>query len=417
MDSCATVQKESFAVMWKTVSEACNLACDYCYYSRCNGNPGKFNAIDLYTLEKFIKEYMELANGQAAFVWQGGEPLLAGLDFFQNIIQLQEKYAPPYMRISNSVQTNATLITREWAKFFKNYHFLVGVSLDGPQHIHDSRRVTGSGKGSFNTVMEGINLLKEQGVQFNILTVIHEGNVGKAADLLTFYEEQQFEYVQFIPCMDFRAQETEKNGTYLITDEEYGNFLCEAFDHWYNEGNPRTSIRFFDNLLDMYLHQNAEICIHRQSCPKMLVLEQNGDAYPCDFYINDEYKLGNVGTNSLKSILSHPTYETFLNLKPDLPDKCKRCEYLNLCHGGCPRSRMEQGRDVDYFCESYKMLYRYADVRMRKLAEKVKIHWLEERIKRGTKLPNRNDCCSCGSRKKFKKCCGKLLNHVTAGAS
>jgi uncharacterized protein len=416
MASCATVEKESFAVMWKTVSEACNLACDYCYYSRCNGNPGNINRIDSQILEKFIKEYLEMANGTAAFVWQGGEPLLAGLNFFKKIVQLQKKYAPPDMRISNSVQTNATLINKEWAQFFRKNHFLVGVSLDGPKHIHDARRVTGSGKGSFNQVLRGIHYLKEQKVSFNILSVIHEGNVHKANELLAFYEEQKFDYVQFIPCMDFRAQETEKSGKYLISAEEYGQFLCEAFDYWYNKGNPRFSIRFFDNLLDMHLHQSAELCIHRQSCPKMLVLEQNGDAYPCDFYIHDEYKLGNVGTDSLKSIVNHPLYEEFLSFKPALPDQCKSCEYVNLCHGGCPRSRGDQGKDVDYFCESYKKLYQYADEGMNMLAEKVKMHWLNEAVKQGRKLPKRNDPCLCGSGEKFKKCCGQLLKDVTLGA-
>ncbi|WP_445491810.1 anaerobic sulfatase maturase [Niallia sp. 03133] len=363
-------------------------------------------------LEKFIKEYLEVSNGMAAFVWQGGKPLLAGLDFFEKIVQLQKKYAEPNMRISNSVQTNATLINREWADFFKKHDFLIGVSLDGPQHIHDRRRVTGSGKGSFNQVMRGVAYLREKKVSFNILSVIHEDNVSKARDLLDFYNEQCFDYVQFIPCMDFRAQETEKSGKYLITAEEYGQFLCESFDYWFNDGNPRMSVRFFDNLLDMYLHQSAELCIHRETCPKMLILEQNGDAYPCDFFIHDDYKLGNVGTDSLENILNHPKYEAFLNLKPSLPDKCKKCEYLNFCHGGCPRSRSNQGTDVDYFCESYKMLYQYADERMIKLTKKVKVHWLNEAFKRGVKLPLRNDLCLCRSGKKFKKCCGLLLKDV-----
>ncbi|MFZ7946351.1 anaerobic sulfatase maturase [Neobacillus sp. 19] len=412
MTSCIAVNKESFGVMWKTVSEACNLKCDYCYYSRCGGNPGKINRIDSKILEKFIKEYMEINNGAAGFVWQGGEPLLAGLDFFEEVVFLQRKYAPPYAHISNSIQTNATLITEEWAQFFKQYQFLVGVSLDGPKQIHDARRITGSGKGSFDQVMRGIDYLKKYGVSFNILSVIHEGNVGNAKELMAFYDKQGFSYVQFIPCMDFRSQEIDKEGKYLITPEEFGQFLCEAFDYWYNHGNPQRSVRFFDNLLSMYLHQGAELCIHREACPKMLVLEQNGDAYPCDFFIHEDYKIGNIGNDSLEAILNHSLYEQFLNLKPTLPDKCKSCEYLNLCHGGCPRSRGDQGKDVDYFCESYMQLYRYADSRMKHLSEKVRINWLQTAVKRGEKFPKRNETCLCGSGEKFKKCCGHLINNV-----
>jgi len=402
-------------VMWKTVSEACNLACDYCYYSSCGGQPGKIEKIDSIMLEKFVKEYMDLSNGAASFAWQGGEPLLAGLDFFKHVVYLQAKYAPKNTIISNSLQTNATLITEEWASFFKQYNFLIGVSLDGPKEINDARRVSGQGIGSFDRVMRGINHLRNANVDFNILTVIHEGNVGRAKELMAIYQKEEFSHVQFIPCMDFRAQEPNKPGQYLITPEQYGHFLCEAFDIWYNDGNPKRSVRFFDNILSVYLHQEAELCVHRQSCPKTLILEQNGDAYPCDFYINDDYKLGNVGQNSLIDILNSPKYEDFLDLKPKLPDKCRSCKYLQLCHGGCQRNRVwNQEEDQvlsDYFCESYLQLYNYGHERMEKLAISIKQQWLQNHLRSGRPKPDRNHICLCGSGKKFKKCCEKWLQH------
>jgi len=413
--SCLTTNTHSsLSVMWKTVSEDCNLACDYCYYSTCGGKPGpKINRIDSNVLEKFIKEYMAQSNGSVSFAWQGGEPLLAGLDFFEEVVRLQAKHAPPNTVISNALQTNGTLINEEWALFFKKFNFLIGVSVDGPQKIHDSRRVTGSGKGSFEQVMRGINHLRNHEVDFNILTVIHELNVDKARELMEFYTKERFTYIQFIPCMDFRAQQTDKAGKYLITPQQYGRFLCEAFDIWYNEGDPTVSVRFFDNVLSVYLNQEAEICVHRKSCPKTLILEQNGDAYPCDFYISDEYKLGNVGQDSLNDILSSPVYNKFLSMKPKLPDKCIRCEYLPLCHGGCPRNRTwshaDDQVDVDYFCNSYLMIYKYAHERMKIVASKIKKRWLEQYLQSGLKLPSRNDVCFCGSGKKFKKCCGTLL--------
>jgi uncharacterized protein len=396
--------------MWKTVSEDCNLACDYCYYSTCGGNPGpKINRIDSSLLEKFMKEYMEASNGVASFAWQGGEPLLAGKDFFKEVVALQVKYAKPPVNISNALQTNGTLIDEEWARFFKTYSFLLGVSLDGPKHIHDARRVTGSGKGSFDLVMQGIDHLRSAEVDFNILTVIHEGNVNEAKSLMEFYKREGFYYVQLIPCMDFRAQQTDRSAKYLITPEQYGNFLCEAFDVWYNEGNPEISIRFFDNMLSVYLNREAEICVHRQSCPKTLILEQNGDAYPCDFYISNDYKLGNVGIDSLHDILSSTVYERFLEMKPKLPQKCVTCPYLQMCHGGCPRNRQwsssEDDPGVDYFCDSYQQIYSYAHQRMMKVAENIKRRWASQYRASGLKWPKRNDSCYCGSGKKFKTCC------------
>ncbi|QSO47489.1 anaerobic sulfatase maturase [Alicyclobacillus mengziensis] len=418
--SCSLSEKHGpIGVMWKTVSEDCNLACDYCYYSRVGGKIGpKITRIEPEVLEKFIREYMDICQGQASFAWQGGEPMLAGLEFFETVVSLQAKYARPNTVVSNAIQTNATLMNEEWARFFKRYNFLVGVSLDGPKEVHDVRRVTRSGAGSFDRVMRGVEHLRHTGVDFNILTVIHEGNVNKARELMDFYEQENFRYVQFIPAMDFRAQETSKPPKYLITPEEYGQFLCDAFDIWYNDGQPKTSVRFFDNMLSVYLHREAESCIHRKLCPTTLILEQNGDAYPCDFYISDNYKVGNVGVDSLTDILGNIVYEKFLSMKPTLPEKCVTCEFNRFCHGGCPRNRTwnetSQEVDVDYFCNSYMQIYRYAHERMEKVAEQVRFYWLQEYISSGRKLPGRNDACICGSGRKFKKCCQPLQYRTTS---
>lgn len=407
----ATQQPMIDGVMWKTVSEACNLACDYCYYSRCQGLPGRFDRIEDDVLEKFIKEYMSLKRGAVPFAWQGGEPLLAGLKFFKKVVEFQAKHAPRNTGISNAVQTNGTLITRAWAKFFKEYNFLVGVSIDGPQEIQDKRRVRNNGSGSYEAVMQGIQQLKDYDVEFNILTVIHEDNVHKAKELMEFYEENDFQYLQFIPCMDFRSQEVNKAPEFHITPQEYGNFLCEVFDIWYNNGEPKTSIRFFENMLAVYLHQTPELCQHREYCPTTLVLEQNGDAYPCDFFIHDDYKIGNVGEDSLEDILKHPTMQEFLKQKPSMPEKCESCPFLKFCNGGCPRNRDRQNpQETEYFCEAYKMIYTYADERMQKIANRIKRNNLVQYLEAGYPKPKRNDRCLCGSGKKFKKCCLPLIS-------
>ncbi|QWU13704.1 uncharacterized protein SAMN04487895_103392 [Paenibacillus sophorae] len=411
-----TLEHRHIGVMWKTVSEDCNLACDYCYYSTCGGKPGpKINRIDSAILEKFIKEYMARSRGAASFAWQGGEPLLAGLDFFEEVVSLQARYAPKGTSIGNSIQTNGTLINDRWAAFFKKYNFLVGVSLDGPEAIHDARRVDSRGQGSFHRVMKGIEQLRRHNVDFNILSVIHKGNVGNAAEIMAFFEQEGFSYVQFIPCMDFRSQEPDKPGVYDITPAEYGRFLREAFDYWYNGGNPRVSVRFFDNMLAGYTNREAELCIHRAECPTTIILEQNGDAYPCDFYISPEWKIGNVATHSIEDILKHPLYNRFLGMKPTLPEGCRSCEWKRLCHGGCPRNR-EWGAELeakgrDYFCASYKEIYAYADERMKQLGDSVRSNLFCQNVQiylKG-KLPDRNDPCACGSGKKYKQCCLGLV--------
>lgn len=410
MSTCQIINKtDNLSVMWKTVSEACNLACDYCYYSRCNGRPGQVNRIPDKVLDTFIKEYMAFSNGTASFTWQGGEPLLAGLDFFRKIISLQAHHAPANTIISNCIQTNGTLITSDWAHFFKQYNFLVGVSLDGPERINDKRRPTGSGTGSFQAVLKGIEHLRNAKVDFNILTVLHEDNITKPKELMAFYKANQFNHVQFLPGMAFQSQNVGQSGNYVITPEQYGQFLCDVFDIWYNDGYPEMSIRFFDNMLAVYLNEQPELCTHRKSCPKSLVLEHNGDAYPCDFFIHKNYKLGNVEKDNLTDILNNPLYEKFLSYKEDLPETCRSCEFLPLCHGGCPRNRNTGPDDPiiakEYFCESYKQIYDYAHNRMETVAINIKRKWIRQHQIEGRRFPERNDPCFCGSVKKFKKCC------------
>lgn len=398
-------------VMWKTVSDDCNLACDYCYYSTCGGRPGPKRAlIDDALLEAVVRAYMEQSRGSIGFAWQGGEPLLAGLPFFEKVVALQAHYAPPNTAIGNAVQTNGTALNEEWARFFKKYNFLVGVSIDGPREIHDAHRVTANGKGSFDLIMRRIEHLRAHDVDFNILTVLHGDNVGKAPELMAFYEREHFGYVQFIPGMDFPAQAPNTPPRYLITAEQYGQFLCEAFDIWYNDGAPGMSVRFFDNVLSVCAGREAETCKHRKTCSRTLVLEQNGDAYPCDFYMSPDQHLGNLATETLDDILHKPAYREFLKLKEKLPQQCGSCPHLHQCYGGCPRNRTwpSDGRSCspDYFCDAYREFFDYAHESMTSLAGKLRTRWLIDHARSGQPWPERNAPCICGSGKKFKRCCG-----------
>ena len=364
--------------MFKTVSESCNLSCEYCYYSRKHGNRDSVSGMDPRILETFIEDYMRKTKGTAAFVWQGGEPLLAGLNFFEHAVYLEAKYAPNNTMISNSIQTNGTLINNQWAEFFKDYNFFVGVSVDGPAAIHDSRRVTANGMGSFKKAMKGIQILEEYGVEYNILTVLHRGNIDKADQLMNFYEENSFQWIQFLPAMKFHSQSTEDFGEYEITSEEYANFLCYVFDRWYDEAlrhdNLNYSIRFIDSVLSTYLNEDPTYCVINQKCSDTIIVEQNGDVYPCDFYMSEKWKMGNISIDSIDQLLRSGSYERFRNLKSNLSEKCQNCKWKNKCYGGCPRNKKseEHKPDVDYFCESYKKFYSYTETRMKRIADIIK---------------------------------------------
>ena len=400
----------AIGVMWKTVSEACNLACDYCYYSHCGGQPNEILRIEPRVLESFIRDYMNLSDGSASFAWQGGEPLLAGLPFFEEVVALQAQYAPPGTSIGNAVQTNGTLITEEWALFFKQYNFLVGVSIDGPKSIHDARRVTHSGAGSFERVMRGVAHLNRYKVEYNVLTVIHPGNVRRVRELMDFYRDNDFRWVQFIPSMAFSAQAVQQSGSYEITPDEYGDFLCEAFEYWYDEEYPRFSIRMFDSVLSLYMNRDPGFCVLSKTCGQTLVLEQNGDAYPCDFFMDADWRLGNVGEQSIAELLASPAMRRFATLKPTLPESCQSCQWKSVCHGGCPRNRVYgEGGEVapDYFCAAYQRFYSYAEERMQRLALRLRKRLFEEQSGRVRDV-GRNDLCPCGSGHKYKRCCQPL---------
>ncbi len=364
--------QHAYGIMWKTVSEDCNLACDYCYYSRVLGKPEQVRTPVPEVLEKVLRDYLSTCGSTASIAWQGGEPLLAGLPFFRRVVALEAEYAKPPMVLSNAIQTNGILINQAWAEFFRDYRFLVGVSLDGPEALHDSHRVDAHGRGSYARVMRGISVLQQHAVEFNILTVVGPHNVGHGAELLDFYRDQGFQWVQFIPQMAFQSQHPDRPGQFAITAEEYGQFLCDTFDVWYRDGHPDMSIRYFDNVLQTYVGVSPDLCTMKAKCPPHLVVESSGDLYPCDFFLDGEWKLGNIREMTLSDAFGTDTYARFASIKPDLPEKCRACPWLKHCRGGCPRNRVdEQGQmsAPDYFCTAFERFFAYADERLQTLAK------------------------------------------------
>ena len=396
------------SVMFKTVSTDCNLDCAYCYYRESLEGTRVRRRIEPRLLETFIPQYMAYVadTGVASFAWQGGEPTLAGLPFFERVVALQAAHARPGTTISNALQTNGLLLDDAWGQFLETYGFLVGVSVDGPQEIHDAQRKAKSGRGSFDLVMRGVDVLRRHGIEHNALCVLGPHNVEHPRELMRFYREQGFSHVQLIPCMDFQAMEAEKPPAFQVTPDQYGAFLTAAFDEWHQGGGPTLSVRIFDNFLQSHVGVPNDLCVHADSCDAGIVVEYNGDAYPCDFYVHPKWKLGNVVEQPLRDVLYSPIRAAFVRQKHPLPAECAACEWLNVCKSGCPRNR--DGDAPDYFCQSYKTLFRHADDRLRALGARVERRrkYLHAIQLNPALEKRRNDACPCGSGQPQKRCCG-----------
>jgi len=366
---------KNIELLIKPTSYDCNLNCSYCFYKPVKElYPKEKPRMDLLTLEILISKALKYSSGgSAVFSWQGGEPLLSGLEFFKKIIELQKKYGRAGQKVGNSVQTNGLLLDEKWLQLFKEYKNFLGVSIDGDREMQECFR-----KGSFNGAMRAVKMLKESGVEFNILTVINSNNVKKPQELYDFYIGNDLRYVQLIPCA-----EVEPGGqlsTPSVTPEEYGKFLCEFFDLWYKNGEPEISVRIFDNLLELAAGLSPGYCGFKDKCNHYLVVEANGDVYPCDFFVQKKWLLGNVKDCGFEELFEKAGME-FSLLKNTLSEKCLVCEWKFICKGGCPKYREvysvtlpgKAGQSPystpDYFCEAYKLLYKYAYGRIKALAE------------------------------------------------
>lgn len=408
-------------VIFKTVSTDCNLDCSYCYYRDAPDGARARRRIGDDLLERFMPAYMDYVSDVrlASLVWQGGEPTLAGLAFFEKVQELELRSAHPGTCVSNSLQTNGVLIDDAWARFLARNRWLVGVSLDGPAEMHDEARRNRGGRGTFDQVMAGIAALHRHDVEINVLCVLGPHNVEHPRELMRFYRAHGFTHVQFIPAMDFQAFEPERAPAYLITPEQYGDFLVRAFDLWYEDGAPTLSVRTFDNFLQSYVGTPNDLCVHSSRCDAGIVVEWDGSVYPCDFYVHPTWKLGNVMDTSLREIAERPARRTFAARKQPLPDECTSCEWLRVCNGGCPRNwSYDAGAgQPDRFCPSYRRLFAHADGRMTQLASALgnKARYLQAQrmAPREVLTTGRNDPCPCGSGRKHKHCCGSAIREAS----
>lgn len=339
----------------KPASSGCNLRCEYCFYmdvsaKRCVSSHG---LMSLETLECTVKKAFEETEELVRFGFQGGEPLLAGLGFYQALLAFEMQHNVKHIPVMHVIQTNGTLITPEFAQFFKAHDFLVGVSLDGIKATHDKYRVTPSGQGTFDSILQGIALLEQYEVEYNIITVLGKDIAAHCKEIYAFYKENNFYYLQFIKMLD---PDFVQSGTrrYSLTDAEYLRFLNELFDLWYADamvGNY-VSIQYFDEILNkIFGNEQALGCFQCGSCSCQNVIEANGDCYPCDFYCTDDYLLGNIHTHSIASMMQSDATKAFLQEGVAVPTKCKQCAYYRLCRNGCKRYRVD---GLYCYCEATK---------------------------------------------------------------
>ena len=363
-----------FSLLIKPASAACNIRCEYCFYiDHLNYiKDGDKPAMSYKTLEKMISSYMKLPLPEYSFGWQGGEPTIMGLDFFKKAIELQKQYAPPGTRVSNGLQTNATLIDQPMAEFFAENNFLLGVSLDGPNRVHNKFRLTIDGKPTHSKVMEGINHLREAKAEFNILCLVNSENVDKPKELYKYYKDKNFNFLQFIPCVEY-----DKKGDlthYSITGEQWGKFLCEVFDIWYRKDTRKVSIRHFDSVLNYMVMGQYTECTMDKDCRQYFVVEYDGGIYPCDFFVEKKLQLGNINTSAWEEALTDPVYEEFGKKKSAFNSKCASCEWLKLCHGDCQKMRGPDAKPetLSTLCDGWKMFYEHTIERFEKLANEIK---------------------------------------------
>lgn len=378
-DNIANPFAKPLYVMLKPTGAHCNLACKYCYYLEKNKlyPTAQRHLMSDEMLEQFTREYIEAQTmNQVLFTWHGGEPLLRSIDFYRKALSLQQKYAGG-RRIDNVIQTNGTLLTDEWCEFFAQNHWLVGISIDGPQPDHDHYRLTAAGKPSWQKVMQGIKLLKKHGVEWNAMAVVNAYNVNHPLEFYRFFKENGCQFLQFTPIVErltrhedgrTLASLADKDEISLseasVTPEQWGYFLCAIFDEWVRKDVGKIFVEIFDCTLANWMGISPGICAYSKECGHAGVMEHNGDVYSCDHFVFPEYKLGNIRDHSLIDMLYGEQQQEFSRLKhSSLPRQCKECDMEFACHGECPKNRFMKDKygdsGLNYLCPGYYHYYQH----------------------------------------------------------
>lgn len=379
--------------MAKPVGPICNLKCTYCFYldkDRFYGSREKWRMSDE-VLEAYIRQYIEQQDVDViSFAWQGGEPTLLGVEFFQKAVELQKKYASG-KQIQNALQTNGTLLDDKWCELLARENFLIGLSVDGTEAVHDAYRVGNKGEGSFKDVMRGLDFLKKHRVEFNTLTVVNDVNARRPLEVYEFLKASGSTFWQFIPIVERLEQaderlviapppeetghaETYPVASWSVPPKLYGDFLCAIFDRWYREDIGRIFVQQFENALAPIMGQRPGVCVYAETCGGALVIEHNGDVYSCDHFVFPQYRLGNILEKPLVEMVYAQEQLRFGNAKRDeLPKVCLECRWRKQCNGGCPKDRFAADgsgtRKLNYLCPGFKVFYNHIDARLRRIAD------------------------------------------------
>ena len=408
-------------VFAKPTGAICNLDCSYCYYLQKEDLYPQTRSFrmpdDL--LEAYIVQQIAMTPGdEILFSWHGGEPTILGIDYYRRIVELQRTHRPTGTRVTNSIQTNGVLLTDEWCRFFADEAFGVGLSVDGPQALHDAYRVTKDGHASHRQVMQGYRRLRHHKVPVDLLCVVNAKNVGHPLEVYRFFKEIGAQYLSFIPLVELQPSSPRGVSERTATAEAFGDFLCAIFDEWVRHDMDRVIVQIFEEAARPAYGLKHSLCIFRPTCGDVPVVEHNGDVYQCDHFVTPEYRLGNIRELPLAALVEAPAQYAFGTAKRDtLPRYCRECEVLDLCNGGCPKDRVISTPDgepgLNYLCAGYKRFFTHCRPYTRRMAGMV---WAgrppealmdELRADAARALPNvgRNDPCPCGSGRKAKKCC------------
>ncbi|ADI15773.1 anaerobic sulfatase maturase [Truepera radiovictrix] len=422
----ATVpERPAFHVMIKPGGAICNLDCAYCYFlSKELLYPGSRFRMAYELLETYTAQYIAAQRvPEVTFAWQGGEPTLLGLEFYRHAFALQRRYRRPGMRIHNTFQTNGVLLDDAWCAFLKEHEVLVGLSLDGPERLHDAYRVNKGGKGTFQEVMRGLGYLKKHGVAFNVLTTVHAANAPYPEEVYAFLrDEVGAQFLQFIPIVERDTASGSRVTERSVTAEGYGRFMTRVFDLWVRRDVGRVFVQLFDVALAAWLGLEPGLCVFARTCGGALALEHNGDLYSCDHFVEPAYKLGNLLELPLASMVGSEQQRAFGEAKAStLPQYCRRCEVRFVCNGGCPKDRIRTTPDgepgLNYLCAGYRAFFNHIAPAMRFMAAELRAGRSPANImphlarqaaqpERRAAGGSRNAPCPCGSGRKTKRCCG-----------
>jgi uncharacterized protein len=409
-----------FQIFTKPIGSICNLGCEYCYYLKKEKLYPKGESFRMPDdiLENYIVQHIEASPDQViSFSWHGGEPTVLGLDYFRKIVSLQRKHTPPHRSITNGMQTNGTLIDEQWCRFLAEEGFSVGLSLDGPQEMHDRYRLTKDRKPTHKQAMRGYELLRRHGIPCDILCVVNAYNVQYPTQVYRFFKQINAEYVSFLPLVDPQTEAVGGVSHRSVPAEAFGQFLCTIYDEWLSQDIGRIKVQIFEEAARTALGHEHALCIFRETCGDVPVIEHNGDFFCCDHFVDAEHRLGTIGETLLVELLESPAQRAFGQAKRDtLPRYCRTCEVLALCNGGCPKDRFVRTPDgeagLNYLCAGYKRFFTHC----RPFVHELAALWWQRSLQGKTPLAQatgsragpkigRNDPCPCGSGLKYKKCC------------